>query len=143
MLVEINETSAVGIVVKDKKGFRVVPIEEYMKNQIDTIKSNATKVESLESYRAEQEKSNVPGRLVKLEKAFKEDKVKATLVRFMAFEILNDDINYNGKDYPADYEQVKEWVFKPNGDAPETLKPYIKTAMGEDDEEETEEIVND
>lgn len=141
MLVEVNDLSVEGIVVKTENGFKVVPLTKLLKPQIDKINENASSIENLQSALKEIQNSNIPKRVADLEKSFKEDKTKATLVRFMAFEILNDDINYNGKDYPSDYEQIKSWVFKPEGTAPESFSKYLKLAAGEE-ESTTEETSN-
>lgn len=114
MIVEIiNNEIENGVVVKTKNGFKLVSNKEFFKEHDDKVKELTNQLEDAEKKLAAIEEANLEGKLEEYKK--KNEILMVNIARFIAFEILNDDINYNGKDYPENYEEIKEYVFNPKG----------------------------
>lgn len=136
-IVEIPESLDEGVVFKTKEGYKVLPFSQLTEEQAKKVQDLEKRVEELES----RTRVLIEAKLEKVVKTytdkFDNDKTKENLVRFMAFELLNDDININGADYTSDYTAIKEWVLNPTSETPAGIKKFIDMVVDPKEKEET------
>ena len=65
-----------------------------------------------------------------LKEHFDNDEIKAKLVNYMAFQLLQNDINKGEIDIPENIEFVENWLKQPTAEIPDVLQKYIKEIKG-------------
>lgn len=129
MLVEINNLKE-GIITckKNSKGEYSIEIVSY--DQLTSeLNSRMTKLEEKELSNKININNLVTAKIPEKIDAF--TKKHDRLVNFMAYEVMLDDINYNGIDYPENFEEIKKWILEQKGEVPAGFDKYIKQVKGE------------
>lgn len=135
-LVEVSNSNNINIdknknylIVKNKGAYTLIQINEIkeIKAIIDSFMELSNKVNFLETQLKTLINKNLPKIVEEYTNKFDNDNVKNNLVRYMAFELLNDDININGIDFPSNYEEIKKYVFENKGNEliPNGFEKYI------------------
>lgn len=65
-----------------------------------------------------------------LKEHFDNDEIKSKLVNYMAFQLLQNDINKGEIDIPENIEFVENWLKQPTAEIPDVLQKYIKEIKG-------------
>lgn len=65
-----------------------------------------------------------------LKEHFDNDEIKAKLINYMAFQLLQNDINKGEIDIPENIEFVENWLKQPTAEIPDVLQKYIKEIKG-------------
>jgi hypothetical protein len=128
MLVEINETLKEGVVVayikNGKTHFKIVPHEEYLGELKKSLKDLKTSLEKPLT----QVNTIVESQPVEKVKTFEDLIYRHTVL--LAWEMLNDKINYEGLEYPLNYDKIREFVYNPIGEIPQGFEEYINLVKG-------------
>lgn len=65
-----------------------------------------------------------------LKEHFDNDEIKEKLINYMAFQLLQNDINKGEIDIPENIEFVENWLKQPTAEIPDVLQKYIKELKG-------------
>lgn len=129
MLVEINNLKE-GILIckKDANGklvIEIVPFEELIKSTIHKIDNMGNVLLNTTAKVDKINEKNLP-KIV-------DDYIAKhkRIINFMAFEVMLDDINYNGVDYPPNFKEIQEWIFKQTSEVPKNFQKYINKVKGD------------
>ena len=134
MIIEINSLpTQSGIIYFDKKKNEcfIVPFEEFsheLNKEVSSLKEQVEKNSTQLTTFIE----NDPIKVVdELKKEIQGDKSKERLIFFTAYAMLNDSIkNDDTKDYPENFEDIRNWVYNPKGEMPKELKHYVDILKG-------------
>lgn len=133
MLVEINSQKLQdGVVVySSEKGYETKPLSEVMAKYEETLKNLNNRLTQAEKTLDTYNNLHITDTIKDFKEKLDNDKVKERLCVYMAFELLNDSINYEGNDYPSDYEECQNYILNNmEGEMPKTLSGYVNIVKG-------------
>lgn len=134
MLVEINSQKIKdGVVVYNtENGFETKPLSDVLVSVEESIKKLENRLTQAETTLETYNNLHIVETIDNYTKKVDNDKVKERLCVYMAYELLNDSINYEGNEYPCDYEDCQKYIVEGmKGDMPKTLEGYVKIVKGE------------
>ena len=129
-ILKIKDKSMV-IFDKDTNSFKLITLDEIMADVRHEIEVHKKEFEVLQTQLKTLQKAELIENFKQLKEAFENDVIKPRLINYMAFQLLNNDINNGEIDVPANYDFIKTWLEKQEDEIPDGFAKYIKMVKGE------------
>lgn len=115
---------------KETNAFKLITLDEILAEIRHEIETHKKEFEVLQTQLKTLQKAELIENFKQLKEAFENDTIKPRLINYMAFQLLNNDINNGEIDIPENYEYIKTWLINQNEETPDVLKHYIKIVKG-------------
>ena len=129
-ILKIKDKSMV-IFDKTTNSFKLITLDEIMADVRHEIEVHKKEFEVLQTQLNTLQKAELIENFKALKDAFDNDVYKERLINYMAFQLLNNDINKGEIDVPQNYDFIKTWLEKQEDDIPDGFAKYIKLVKGE------------
>ena len=129
-ILKIKDKSMV-IFDKDTNSFKLITLDEIMADVRHEIEVHKKEFEVLQTQLNTLQKAELIENFKALKDAFDNDSYKERLINYMAFQLLNNDINNGEIDVPANYDFIKTWLEKQEDEIPDGFAKYIELVKGE------------
>lgn len=129
-ILKIKDKSMV-IFDKDTNSFKLITLDEIMADVRHEIEVHKKEFEVLQTQLNTLQKAELIENFKALKDAFDNDVYKERLINYMAFQLLNNDINNGEIDVPQNYDFIKTWLEKQEDDIPDGFGKYIEMVKGE------------
>lgn len=129
-ILKIKDKSMV-IFDKNTNSFKLITLDEIMADVRHEIEVHKKEFEVLQTQLNTLQKAELIENFKALKNAFDNDVYKERLINYMAFQLLNNDINNGEIDVPQNYDFIKDWLIKQEDDIPDGFAKYIELVKGE------------
>ena len=129
-ILKIKDKSMV-IFDKNTNSFKLITLDEIMADVRHEIEVHKKEFEVLQTQLNTLQKAELIENFKALKEAFDNDVYKERLINYMAFQLLNNDINNGEIDVPQNYDFIKDWLIKQEDDIPDGFSKYIELVKGE------------
>ena len=129
-ILKIKDKSMV-IFDKTTNSFKLITLDEIMADVRHEIEVHKKEFEVLQTQLNTLQKAELIENFKALKDAFDNDVYKERLINYMAFQLLNNDINNGEIDVPQNYDFIKTWLEKQEDEIPDGFAKYIELVKGE------------
>ena len=114
----------------ETKTFKTITTDEFLGEIRAEIKTHKSEFEALQTQLNILQNAELIENFKALKEHFDNDEIKAKLINYMAFQLLQNDINKGEIDIPENIEFVENWLKQPTAEIPDVLQKYIKEIKG-------------
>lgn len=128
-ILKIKDKSMV-IFDESANSFKLITLDDILAEIRHEIEEHKKEFEVLQTQLKTLQKAELIENFKALKEAFDNDTLKDRLINYMAFQLLNNEINNGEIDIPENYEFIKTWLNNQDDEIPDGLEKYIKQVKG-------------